>query len=572
MTNGRHRHPSRVRQAVQSPLGIAAIITVLLIVLTLMVPLGVRFLGCSQTQYLRVTSALGIAPVLQEAAAEFNNRNEGGSGTCLYAQASELPPHLVLTELAGGVTASSTIAPDVWVPESSAWVELVRISEPATPITETEPRSLASSPVVLAAPEDAEGIGGDEPHSASWTEVLPGERDPDRPVVMVDPNRGADGMTTMYAVRDELGTGDEADAAMTEFVRDVQLDSAFGEIEPSGIYPGAEPLTVLPEQAVWEYNERERPNDSPPLEAHYPSEGTVSLDYPFVVTTPDDPEKSAAAEELYEILHEEEFRERLRDMGFREPDGSTSPTVAQGTGIAPGDVDTHDGLTGDRLLASVEDWNRLSMPSRALVLVDVSAAAAEDLDGGPEARIEVARGAAQLGLEMFPDETDMGLWLMSDEHGPEGREELEDLGRLDEPGDTPDETRRDRLHEVAENIEVEGGGSRLYDNILAAYQHQQDNYAEDKINSVIMLVADADNGSSDIEHAELVAELQDSFDPQEPVTMFIIAFGDQPDAAELDDIARATSGTSFVTEDPDEIGEIFLDSISRRLCVPDCDS
>lgn len=571
MPNGRHRFPSRVRTAAQSPLGIAAIITAMLVLLTLTVPLGVRLLGCAETQYLRVTSSLSIAPVMQAAAAEFNERHEQGFGTCLYAQANELPPHLVLTELAGGVTPGSTIAPDVWVPESSAWAELVRISEPASPITETEPRSLANSPVVLAAPEDATELGDGEEHSASWAEVLPEQRDEERQLVMVDPNRGADGMTAMHAARQELGSGDDSDAEMTEFVRDVQMDSAFGEIEPSGVYPGAEPVTVLPEQAVWEYNEYERPGDTAQLNAHYPEEGTVSLDYPFVVTS-EDPEISEAAEELYAILEEEGFREQLREMGFREPDGSTSSTVAAGSGIEEAEPETHDELTGDALLDAVDDWNHLSMPSRAMVMVDVSSAADEPLDGGSDERIEVARGAAQLGLEMFPDETDMGLWLMSEQLGDDGREELEDLGQLDEAGDSPDETRRDRLQDVAEDIEVEGGDSRLYDNILAAYQHQQDNYAEDKINSVIMLVADADNDSSDIDHDELVAELQDTFDPDEPVTMFIIAFGDQAEADELSAIAEATSGTSFVTEDADEIGDIFHSSISRRLCVPDCES
>lgn len=454
------------------------------------------------------------------------------------------------------------------MPESSAWVELARISETGARTIETSPRSLAGSPVVLAAPEGAEGIPGAT--EASWELVLPGGREPDRPLVMVDPNRGADGMVAMYAVRRELGTGDEADAAMTEFVRDVQLDTAFGAIEPAGVYSGpveAAPVTVLPEQAVWLYNSR---GPETPLEALYPIEGTVSLDYPFVSTS-DDPRMRSAADDLYEILERPAYREHLRELGFREPDGTASPTVADGEGIVASPPETGDDLTGDALLASVEDWNRLSMPTRALVLADVSDAMSTDLNGGPT-RLEVAVEAAELGLSLFPDNTDLGLWLLSSRLGESGRSEAEPLAPLGGTGDEADTTRREELREIAAGIEVEGGESRLYDGVLAAYREMRDSYHEDKINSVILLTAGRDGGSSDISHEELVAELQDGFDPDRPVTMFIIAFGDQPDRAELSEVAAATSGTLYVTDDPAEIGDIFLGSVSRRLCVPDCDN
>lgn len=544
-------------------MGIATIVVACLVVVSLAVPLGIRLLDCAETRYLRVAAAESIAPVLQSAATAFN-RASGDRGDCLYAQATEMPPHRVLAELSGGPTAGSTIAPHVWVPESSAWVELARVSESGAQVIEPDPPSLASSPVVLAAPEGAEGIGEDG--DAGWELLLPGERSPDRPLVMVDPNRGADGMAAMYAVRQELGTGDSADAAMTEFVRDVQADSAFGHIHLEAVYPGASPLVVVPEQAVWLYNSG---GPETPLRVHYPSEGTVSLDYPYVVAS-DDARIRQAAEDLHQLLREPAYQRRLRELGFREPDGTASPTVADTHGIRGDPPRTHEELTGDALLASVQDWNRLSMPSRALVLADVSAAAAEDLNGGPT-RLEVAVDAARLGLDLFPDETDLGLWLMSSELGETGREEVEDLGQLGAPLDRPGATYRDELRRVANSIEVVGGESRLYDNILAAYQRMGESYDEDKINSVIVLTAGSDGGASGISHTELVSKLQDSFDPERPITLFIIAFGDQGGESELTEIAHATSGTAYVTDDAGEIGDIFLSSISRRLCVPDCD-
>lgn len=570
MATGRHRTPSRARTALTSPLGVTALIVGFIALVSVAVPLGARYVGCGETRYLRVASSLSIAPVLQRAAEEFNTEDHEYSGTCVSAQAGEIGPHLVMTRLSGGATGRSAAEPDVWVPESSAWVELARISEAGARTIETAPRSLASSPVVLAAPEGAKGIPSAD--SVGWELVLPGEREPDRPLVMVDPNRGADGMAAMFAVRRELGTGDKADTAMTEFVRDVQLDSAFGEIQPAGVYSGAgaganAPLTVLPEQAVWKYNST---GPETPLRALYPAEGTVLLDYPFVSTS-EDPHMRSAADDLYEILEGASYREQLRELGFREPDGSASDALKAGEGITAAPPETGGDLTGDALLASVEDWNRLSMPTRALVLADVSREMGDDLDGGDRSRMEVAVDAAQLGLSLFPDRTDLGLWTLSSRLSENGRDEVEDLGPLDGTEDAPDETRRQKLQRIAGGIEVRGGEPRLYDNILAAYEEMQDDYDEDKINSVILLTAGRDGGSSELSHDELVAELEDRFDPDRPVTMFIIAFGEQSERAALTEVAAATSGTLYVTDDPNEIGDIFLSSISRRLCVPDCE-
>jgi Ca-activated chloride channel homolog len=517
-----------------------------------------RLMGCPEPEYLRVASALSIAPVLQEAAGQYNDETDG----CHYVQVSEMPPHLAMTELSGGRTAGDSLTPDVWVPESSAWVELARISEAGAQALEPNPRSLASSPVVLAAPEGAEGVGDGE-HAESWERILPGERDPERPVLIVDPNRGAEGMAAMHAVRRKLGTGDEADAAMTEFVRAVQSDSAFGHIELTGVYPGTEPRAVVPEQSVWSYNAT---NPQVPLRAFYPEESTVSLDYPFAAAT-EDPELLEAASGLYDLLTSSDYRRRLEELGFRDPGGDGSRVLTDMPGVDSARPGVHEEMTGQALLSSVEDWNRLSMPTRALVLADVSAASAEDLDGGPP-RVEVAAEAAELGLSLFPNETDLGLWLLSTELDSSGHHQEQGLARLDDDHD--EGSVREHLQQVAVSIEAEGGQNRLYDSVAAAYAEMSESYHEDKINSLIVLASGDDEGS-ELDHGELIAQLEDSFDPERPVTMFLIAFGHFDDTGSLTEVANATSGTAYFTEDPAEIAEIFLSSISRRLCVPDCE-
>ena len=112
---------------------------------------------------------------------------------------------------------------------------------------------------------------------------------------------------------------------MTDFVRDVQLDSAFGEIDLTNVFTGSAaahervaPVIAVPEQAVVAYNNR-RADSAPALQAHYVSDGTVNLDYPYVTATDDSALQSAAAD-LYEVLRSNEHRTSLRELGFSERD------------------------------------------------------------------------------------------------------------------------------------------------------------------------------------------------------------------------------------------------------------
>ena len=581
MPSGRHRLAPRPftapRRLLRSPLGVGAVAAALITAAAATVPLGIGALGCEATRYLRVSSTQSLAPVLREAATGFNEHRPAYDGDCVYVQVDEIAPHRIMAALTDGPGSDSTIVPDVWVPESSAWVELARMSAGGSQGLDPDPPSLASSPVVLAAPEGAEDMPA--PDETGWAAVLPGGHGPDRPLVMVDPNRGVDGIAVMYAVRRHLGDGDEADTAMADFVRSVQADSAFGEIDPAAFFTGAErdgafpdPVVVVPEQSVVSYNTG-RGVRSPKLRAHYPREGTVSLDYPYVIAT-GVPSLREAAADLHRVLRGSAYRERLRELGFRDPNGEASGAPADRPGTIAAPPPVHGDLTGDALSASVTDWNRLSMPTRTLVLADVSGAMSEPLDGsGGVTRLEAARQAALTGLELFPDDTGMGLWLMSEEYGRSGRAEAAGIHGL---GDTAEggrgATRRRELVGIAQDIDAAGGAPRLYDNVLAAYDEVRSSYREDAVNSVILLTAGLDGGSSDLSHGELVAALQDRFDPQRPVSLFIIAFGDRADRGELRALAAATSGSLFVTDDPGEIGDIFLSSISRRLCVPECDN
>jgi hypothetical protein len=49
-----------------------------------------------------------------------------------------------------------------------------------------------------------------------------------------------------------------------------------------------------------------------------------------------------------------------------------------------------------------------------------------------------------------------------------------------------------------------------------------------------------------------------------------IAFGPDSDINALSQISKATGGAAYQSQDPLQIGEIFLDAVGQRLCRPSC--
>jgi hypothetical protein len=71
--------------------------------------------------------------------------------------------------------------------------------------------------------------------------------------------------------------------------------------------------------------------------------------------------------------------------------------------------------------------------------------------------------------------------------------------------------------------------------------------------------------------SELVDKLHDDWDPNRPVQIVIIAFGGKVNRADLSRITTATNGSLHVAQRPDEIIDVFLSALARRLCHPTCE-
>ncbi|GAT65150.1 VWA domain-containing protein [Planomonospora sphaerica] len=523
-----------------------------------------------------VAAAVDIAPTVMEAAGRFNASRTEADGRCVLVQVTERPPATVLRTLIGDTAGVLAARPDGWISDSSAWIRLAR-KQGAADLAGTE-TVMATSPLVFATRTSLAkrfAVGRTE---MNWRMVFPPttrgrvqptENEPD--VVRVpDPSLAGAGIATVAAARDVVGSGAEADRALTAFVRWAQAGAApdyrsmLDAIDERSFWK--RPVVIVPEQSVWEHNQRP---SADPLVALHPREGTINLDYPYVVTS-GDPAKAAGSRAFASWLRAPETQDAVRRAGFRSADGSLGP-YAPGPEIPTAAPRTRPTIVPAVIDEALEAWSRLAPPTNILVLADASRHMAEPIRGDKgRTKLTVALDAARLGLQLFPNSTHMGMWEFADARGAGGdHRERVGLGPITEAEDGQ-VVRRSRLEELTRTLRADAKrDSSLHDSILAGFRELTGAYDEGMNNTLLVITAGKDDGRG-ISGGELAEKLREEWDPQYPVQVVVLAFGDDLDRATLDQVASITNGSLHVAREPGEIIDVFLSALARRLCHPTC--
>ncbi|GIN00894.1 substrate-binding and VWA domain-containing protein [Planomonospora venezuelensis] len=523
-----------------------------------------------------VAAAVDIAPTVMEAAGRFNAAKAGVDGRCVLVQVTEQPPATVLRTLIGGTAGVLAARPDGWISDSSAWIRLAR-KQGAEDLAGTE-TVMATSPLVFATRKslaDRFAVGETDMNwrmvfpATTRGRVRPNENEPD--VVRVpDPSLAGAGIATVAAARDVVGTGPEADQALTAFVRWAQAGAApdyrsmVEAVDERSFWQ--RPVVIVPEQSVWFHN---RQPSADPLVALHPREGTINLDYPYVVTS-GDPAKAAGSRAFAAWLRSPETQDAVRRAGFRSADGSQGP-YSPGPEIPTVSPRTRPTILPARIDEALEAWSRLAPPTNILVLSDVSKRMAEPIKGAKgKTRLSVALDAARLGLQLFPDSTHMGMWEFADAKGSGGdQRERVKLGPVNEP-DGGQVIRRSLLEELTLTLRADAKrNSSLHDSILAGFREVTGAYDERMNNTLLVITAGKDDGKG-LSGTELVEKLREEWDPAYPVQIVILAFGDDLDRSVLSQVVAATNGSLHVAREPGEIIDVFLSALARRLCHPTC--
>ena len=577
---GRHRGkyaeeaPGRRRRRRRRRGGaIAALATALVIAIGAVVA-GIHVIdrvdGCTGSDLtLDVAVAPEMAPAVDAIATDFNAGEHTVDDECVHVDVRQVDSANVAFGITGSGATMGDTDSDVWIPDSSVWPRLVQSQAGDAIIAETG-TSLARTPLVLT--ELDEFADDDKEHT--WADVVPtsapGEEE-GRNVRVVDPSRSSTGLGMLYLVHGALEESspdtDTFNARMTAALQALHQGASADEeaafLSLSGGSEEAPPLMVMSEQAVWRYNAQ---HSDAPARAGY-LDSTYYLDYPYIVRS-EESNITRAAEEFRTAVRDAESQQHFLSEGFRDADGALDSSVlTEEAGFREDVPEELPVPSEDSIDELTRSWKQLKMDSRVLTIVDISGSMLAEVPGTGMSRMQVTGAAASEGLQMFTSSSELGLWEFSTNvNGDLHHQELAPIRELQATADDGTE-HRDVLDSALAGLEpLPDGDTALYETYLAAYQEMSQNYRPDRSNVILMLTDGDNDNPGGLELDELLEEIDGLSDPSQPIPIITIAFGPEVQHLEpLQEIAAATGGAAYMTEDPTEIGDIFLQAFSLRI-------
>jgi Ca-activated chloride channel homolog len=517
-----------------------------------------RASSCEQAPALTVVADPAIAPALAEFADTYERTAPAINGMCTPVDVIPMNS----SAIAGGL--ASSLRADMWVPDSNLWTQQVTATGVALDVGDP----VATSPLVVVASRPiAEQLGWPDA-DLPWGAML----DAKAQATIPDPTTTSEGLATLMAVAAVVGS-EEADRtklvqAMSGVARSTvpDVEEAFEQVNAD---PAQAPLFTATEQSVVRYNTASPANL---VAALYPAEGTAVFDYPAIsiTTAATSAVKAEAAEAFEAALHTPQAVEVLQDAGFRAPNGTAREGAGVVDGIRAAQPTTLPAPDPAQAAEILRLWAALSLDSQMLAVVDISGSMNEEVQGGGT-RIELTRDAAKGALGLFPASSSIGLWAFSvDLDPPNDHLELVPLGPLSEQ--IGSRSRQEALLAAAESLpDRVGGGTALYDTVLAAFRTVRSAYDPARINSVVVLTDGVDRDDPDsIGLDTLLATLRTEFDPARPVSVITIGISADADHETLARISQVTGAKAYQVLDPHDMQQVFFDAMVQRQCRPNC--
>ena len=542
--------------------------------------------GCSGSPTtLNVAVAKDIAPAVEKSAQAFNDGGTEVGGVCYEAKITATDPSAVRTVLPGeGVSGAQTGRPDVWIPDSSLWSGLVQAADDkAVPPTKI---SIASTPVVVAVPQTLAAYLQKEGFSEnpSWDNLLRAAGGMDggaatknqtiNPKLLdmrvPDPVNTGTGMSAVSMLRTLLRSDKYAATIFTGIAQTIRnhtvptVDSLYDNFRKDA--RGRFPLLIAPERSVFEHNSG---NPKEKAVAIYPTEGMVSLDYPVTITA-QDAGKAQAAQELATVLSSPEAVANYQALGFRSPDRKAPDAFTPESGLSTQRVKVLPLSTPQEIYKITQDWSKLSLAIRMLSVIDVSGTMDAPIAPGQPSRMETILTIASKGLSQFPPDSQIGTWIYSDRLvGDQDWKEVVPVEQLNKRFGSA--THLSRIQQALLGIKaIPTGNTGLYDTVLAAYRHMKKTHQPGRINSIVLFTDGLgnDDPNGGITLKQLLSTLKKEVDKRKPIQVIMISIGSGPEQlATMNRITGLTGGQAYIPKKPEEITQIFLQALSRRMCA-----
>ncbi|MGQ0840884.1 substrate-binding domain-containing protein [Actinokineospora sp.] len=515
---------------------------------------------------LRVGVSPSVEQPVREAAKRWNADGRIVADHCVEVTVTSVESAPALAGFTGEWSESELgDRPHAWLPESSFWTDRLAAADDA--LLGTAPESVASSPVVLAAPGPA-ARAITTTVSVTWADIAVLTADPmgwirfGRPgwgrITVAMPSPASNPATGLAVQAVLAGVARQSPLTPQILARPDVVDTlaALADAQPAAV-PGdtraalialgaAESMESAPFSAVpvleVDLHRRNlatdgRPAAAAPLFEIVAAGPSPAADFPFVSMTAAGPVLVQAGNAFRTFLQEAPQQREFARAGLRT--GSTGERPANSRGMTWADVPpataAADANTTQQLAAT---WATAVEGGRVVtVLVDVSRTMGGD-SGQGRSRLDRVKEALH-GYADYTVSGSLGLWRFAgalDRGRP--YEELVPTG--------PVADRRDDLHAAIDSL-APAGPTQVYESVAAAYRSASAGYVATKRNQIVVIT---DGGSdSAISLAELKSVIREVSRAAKPLPVSFIAIGPDPDRAALRDLARATGGTVSVLAD-----------------------
>lgn len=491
--------------------------------------------GCTRTR----TVDLVVAPELYRTVLGAVDEVAGG---CTEVRPSMRPGGDVSLAVATGGE-----APDIWIPESRLWLGPAYVGEHAG--VRVLARSVASTPVLLVGGRLARRFD-------TW-----GDAEASGLVSVPDPQVSTVGALAVVAPQAEARTVgrtlEEAQQMLVPFAQVYGARRSRGKDEqvgPGMLAPDSRRLVVTTEQELAAEGDQD-------LRDLTPAVGAPVLDFPLAVREDASRRSRAVARRLADYLTGQEGSAALAEDGLRPVQ---APSAQAPSEQAPSAVSRFLPTPPARsVVAAVQSWKVLAVPSAILAVVDASGSM--DFDAGSGSRMSLLADAAGIGLSFLPDHARVGLWVFSVDQGGPGQDwrVLEPIRRLDDLrfGRTQRYALRQRALELPA---LTGGGTGLYDTALAAYRAAVRSYRAGYSNAVVLMTDGRNDDPGSIGLGKLLDDLRTLKDPERPVRIVGIAISEDADLAALQQMAHVTGGEAYLAAQPQDILGVFARAVLSR--------
>ncbi|MGH3587222.1 MAG: substrate-binding domain-containing protein, partial [Pseudonocardia sp.] len=342
---------------------IGALVGIVLVGVTAVVPIVVSGGYCARTVPLQVTSSTEKVTLITEFARQYNDSHRAVGGVCGEVQVRGISSGAMKNAIAAG-----TERTDVWLPTSSMWLRLLEHDKRGGLfVRDPAPRSVVTSTLVIAMPQDtANALRDRGTPLRRWADVLSlGQQGwaaygkpewGDFVLGRDNAETSTSGLSATVATYVAAKGGDITQASLDDpqvvgFVHGIEssvarygieavafMEEIYAAEQAAGTAPHRPYIDalVVQEQMVYMYN-RGAPGGDPksfdrgarptePLQVVYPEDGTLQLDHPFVVMSSAAADQRAVAEDFRTFLADGPRQQRFADFGFRLPGDATHPT------------------------------------------------------------------------------------------------------------------------------------------------------------------------------------------------------------------------------------------------------